>query len=74
MGETERTVPDAHTRDEDERDGRATHGADRPPTADEEVEADAEAASHADEREAVAEHERDMDRRGANVKGEGRIS
>jgi hypothetical protein len=72
MADTEHTVPDVHTHEEDEKDGAAAHVADRAPTADEEAEADEEAASGVDE--SVAEHERDMARRGANVKGEGRIS
>jgi hypothetical protein len=60
-------VQDA-TRDEEEREAAAAHTADRPPTAEEEAAADANTLDPE-----VAEHEREMGKLGANVKGEGQI-
>ena len=60
---------DAATVDEENREAQAAHDADRPPTDDE--------ARRADELEAdpsVAEHFEEMNRIGAEVKGEGEIS
>ncbi len=60
-------VEDA-TKDEESRDARASHTADRPPTPEEE--------SAAEEHELdpeVAARANEMGRRGAEVKGEGRI-
>jgi hypothetical protein len=68
--------PSKETRAEEEREARAPHVADRPPTPEEEELADESAndpeavAVQAD----VAEHEREMAKRGANQQGEGRIS
>ncbi len=60
-------VTDA-TRHEEDAEASATHDADRPPTAEE------EAAAEGNELDpAVAAHEREMDRIGAEVKGEGEI-
>jgi hypothetical protein len=59
---------DEATRDEEELEARASHTADRPPTADEEA-----GAERNDPDPAVAEHEREMDRIGAEVRGEGEI-
>ena len=60
-------VQDA-TRDEEEREAAAPHTADRSPTSEEEAAADANALDPE-----VAEHEREMGKLGAEVKGEGRI-
>ncbi|HTU38866.1 MAG TPA: hypothetical protein VMF35_12785 [Acidimicrobiales bacterium] len=60
-------VEDA-TRAEEEQEAGAAHTADRPPTAEEEAAADSNTLEPG-----VAEHEREMDRRGADVKGEGEI-
>jgi hypothetical protein len=61
------SVEDA-TRDEEEREGKAAHTADRPPTAEEEAAAEANALDPE-----VSAHEREMDKLGADVKGEGEI-
>ncbi len=59
---------DEATRKEERREASAPHAADRPPTAEE------EAAAEGNELDpAVADHEREMDRIGAEVKGEGEI-
>ncbi len=60
-------VDDA-TKDEEEHEALASHAPDRPPTADEEA-----AAEETELDPAVAEHEREMGRIGADVKGEGQI-
>jgi hypothetical protein len=60
---------DTRTKDEEEREARATHTADRPPTAEEES-----AAEQTKLDPDVAAHEREMDRLGAEVKGEGEIA
>ncbi len=66
-GDGDGQVDDA-TRSEEEREARAQHVADRPPTAEE------EAAAETNELDPdVAAHEREMDELGANVKGEGEI-
>jgi hypothetical protein len=64
------TQPDDSTRQADESDAFAAHDADRPPSPAEEAIAD-EAAAGVDP--SVAEHFKEMDELGANVKGEGRI-
>ena len=61
------TVQEA-TKDEEAREAEASHTADRPPTPDE-----AAAAEGNQLDPEVAEHEREMDRLGADVKGEGQI-
>ncbi len=64
---TNARVNDA-TKDEESREARAPHAADRPPTPEEE--------SAAEEHELdpeVAAHENEMGRIGAEVEGEGRI-
>ena len=63
----DRTVQEA-TKDEEAREAEASHTADRPPTPDE-----AAAAEGNQLDPEVAEHEREMDRLGADVKGEGQI-
>ena len=60
---------DAATKSEEEREARAAHVADRPPSAEEEAAADANELDPD-----VAADEREMDELGANVKGEGEIS
>ena len=56
------------TRGEEEREAQAAHRADRPPTADEEAAAEANTLDPE-----VSAHEREMDKLGAHVKGEGEI-
>jgi hypothetical protein len=56
------------TRGEEEREAQAAHTADRPPTADEEAAAEANTLDPE-----VSAHEREMDKLGADVKGEGEI-
>jgi hypothetical protein len=56
------------TRDEEAREAAAPHTADRSPTAEEEAAADANTLGPE-----VAEHEREMGKLGAEVKGEGQI-
>jgi hypothetical protein len=60
-------VEDA-TRSEEDREAKAAHTADRPPTSDEEAAAEANALDPE-----VSAHEREMDKLGADVKGEGEI-
>ena len=57
------------TREADEEESRAPHQADRAPTEEEE-----EAAEGLRPDPGVAEHEKEMGRLGAEVRGEGRIS
>lgn len=64
----EHTDVDADTEAADERDSVAAHRADRPPTPEEEAIADELPLDPE-----VAEHHREMNEIGANVKGEGRI-
>jgi hypothetical protein len=65
---------DRLTREADDEEGRAAHGADRPPTSEESEAAERSlAAEDEEEREAVAERFREMAERGAHEKGEGRI-
>lgn len=56
------------TRSEEQLEAQSPHDADRPPTAEEEAAAEENRLDPG-----VAEHERDMGRRGAEVKGEGEI-
>jgi hypothetical protein len=63
------TTPDDQTLAEDERDAKASHQADRAPTAEEEREADANPPVSEESAEAYAE----AIERGADVKGEGQI-
>ncbi len=62
------TDPDDATTEADEADAQASHGADRPPTAEEE----AAAPESVDPK--VAEAHKEANERGAAVKGEGEIS
>jgi hypothetical protein len=59
---------DEATRSEEGREASAPHAADRPPTAEE-----AAAAESIELDPEVAAHEREMDKLGAEVKGEGEI-
>ena len=59
---------DETTRIEELLEASAAHSADRPPTSEEEAAADGNALDPE-----VAEHEREMGRIGAEVKGEGQI-
>jgi len=63
------TTPDDQTVAEDERDARAAHQADRPPTAEEEAAAEQAPPVSPESSEAYAE----SIERGAKVKGEGQI-
>jgi hypothetical protein len=63
------TVPESATTEQEERDFRAAHQADRPPTSEEEAAAEAHGRPDDD----VVAHEREMTRRGAEAKGEGHI-
>lgn len=62
------TVPDPSTEDEEARDAEVRSGPDRPPTPDEEAAADRHPLDPA-----VAEAEKDFNRLGAEVKGEGQL-
>jgi hypothetical protein len=66
-GTVSENVQDA-TKDEEAREAAASHTADRPPTPDEEAAAESNRLDPE-----VAEHEREMDRLGAEIKGEGQI-
>jgi hypothetical protein len=69
-----RTEPDDATRKADESDADRNPAADRAGTKEEENAADAAyAASDAQERRDVADHEEEMMEIGAHVKGEGEI-
>ena len=72
MGEESSTGPDAEvqqaTKDEEAREAAAAHTADRPPTSDEEAAAEGNTLEPG-----VAEHEQEMGRIGAEVKGEGEV-
>jgi hypothetical protein len=59
---------DEATKAEEEREAAATHTADRPPTAEEEAAAEANTLDPE-----VSEHEKEMGKIGAEVKGEGEI-
>ena len=67
------TEPNASTREAEEVDARQEHTSDRPPTTEEAKAAEAERASVEADMKDVAEHEEEMGRLGANVKGEGEI-
>ncbi|HEY7135994.1 MAG TPA: hypothetical protein VIB48_13095 [Acidimicrobiia bacterium] len=64
----DRTKPDSATREEEAREARTAAGAPQQPTPDEERAAEANRPDPA-----VAEHEREMNERGANQQGEGRL-
>ncbi len=66
-GEPDEDVQEA-TKDEEAREASAAHTADRPPTSDEEAAAEGNTLDPE-----VAEHEREMGKIGAEVKGEGAI-
>jgi hypothetical protein len=72
MSEGSGSEPDAEvqqaTKDEEAREATAAHTADRPPTADEEAAAEGNTLDPG-----VSEHEREMGKIGAEVKGEGEI-
>ena len=70
MGDnTQNSRPSGATQEEEEREARAAHAPDRPPTDEE----DKAAPGHGDLGEGVAEHAEEMAERGANVKGEGEL-
>ena len=64
------TVPVSATTEQEEREFRAAHQADRPPTPEEEAAAEAHGPPDAQ----VAAREKEMTRRGAEVEGEGSIT
>lgn len=63
------TVPTAETSEQEERDFRASHQPDRPPTPEEEAAAEA----HGPPSGRVVAHAKEMAERGAEVEGEGSI-
>ncbi|MHB8680469.1 MAG: hypothetical protein ACYDA2_00010 [Acidimicrobiales bacterium] len=63
------TVPTEATTDEEEREFHAAHRADRPPTPEEERQAE----SHGPTDPEVAAHAEEMAARGAAVNGEGQV-
>ncbi len=67
--------PDERTRQAEATDAAAVHDADRPPTDEESERVDAATEELRDQGtdRRVAEHHQEMDRRGANQRGEGRI-
>jgi hypothetical protein len=67
-GETMSEDVDEATKDEEAREAAAAHTADRPPTAEEEAAAEGNTLDPE-----VAEHEKEMGKIGAEVKGEGEI-
>jgi len=70
----ERTEPDDSTLEAEHSEEGRTHVADRPPTSEEEAAADEQQSqAGAEELRRVAEHYEEMNRIGANVRGEGRI-
>jgi len=71
---SEATEPDEGTVEAERAESRRQHVADRPPTSEEEAEAEAaRVGSDASERKSVAEHYEEMAELGARVKGEGEI-
>jgi hypothetical protein len=65
--------PSEATRKAEQSEAQDAHVADRAPTAEEEEAAEAfRSTLSREERESIAEHERDMGQRGADAKGEGR--
>ncbi len=76
MGDTGREPRvSASTKDEERREAAAAHESDRAPTEEEEQLADATASEleSSGELKQVAEHHAEMDRIGADQRGEGRI-
>jgi hypothetical protein len=65
---SEESEVDEETKSEEAREAGAAHTADRPPTADEEAAAEGNTLEPG-----VAEHEKEMGKIGAEVKGEGEI-
>jgi hypothetical protein len=61
------------TKEAEEVDATQEHKADRAPTPEEEAAAEESLEKFGADREAVAEHEKEMTGLGANVKGEGKI-
>jgi hypothetical protein len=68
MTERDHTRPSEDTVEEEEAEARHGHEPDRPPTPEEE-----EAAEEQRSDPSVAEHEKEMQERGAHQKGEGRL-
>lgn len=61
------------TDEEDRLEADSPHDADRPPTEDEERLADESRERYSDDAKSVADHERSMNKTGADEQGEGRI-
>jgi hypothetical protein len=72
----DRTTPDDETEAAETEDGGVAHGADRPPTTDEEAAADRarQDPDIAGDPDDVAAHYEEMAERGVEQKGEGRIT
>lgn len=68
-----RTEPSEATRKEDEKESTVRAGADSPPSTEEEQAAESAEPDSAT-KESVAEHEKEMNQLGAEVKGEGQIT
>ena len=71
----DRTDVSSETEETEEVEGRAAHQADRMPTDDEAATANetTEKLRRSGEADEVATHHRDMDERGAHIRGEGEI-
>jgi hypothetical protein len=67
------TEPNNTTKEDELAEASRAHVADRTPTEEEERLADESRERYADEADSVAEHERSMDEKGADEKGEGWI-
>ncbi len=73
MSEDAHTTPDDATVAEDEREAKQAHVADREATKDEARAADRSCKEFAADAHDVAENEKSMAKRGADIKGEGEI-
>jgi hypothetical protein len=73
MPDEDHTTPDTATQEEERREGRSAHGADRAATDEETEAAERSRDRFAGDAADVAAHEKSMSERGANVKGEGEI-
>lgn len=70
----DRTVPSDETDAVEQVDERSPHEADRLASPEEEAAADKARSELAGDEEQVAEHYKDMAKKGADIKGEGEIS
>lgn len=69
----DQTEPSSATEEEDQTEAGSAHTADRGPTEDEERLAEQSQERYEGDAESVAEHERAMNQKGVEEKGEGRI-